>query len=145
MVLSFDPLLANSKQTLSDSFEFASVPDINFLRGCVSSEHSDRFELELSSSVFLSSSGSMILRCPRRGFILSFDPLLSNSEQTSSDSFDFASLPDINFLLGRLSMDASDLFELELSSSVFLSSSGSMILRCPRHVAKLSSDPLLES
>ena len=31
VILSFDPLLANSKHTVSDSFEFVSVPDIDGL------------------------------------------------------------------------------------------------------------------
>ena len=77
--------------------------------------------------------------------LLSVDPLLANSKQTSSDSFEFASLPDSNFLLGCICMDTSDLFELEVSSSVFLSSTGSMILRCSLLGALHSSDPLLES
>ena len=52
MELSFGPLLANSKQTSSDSIEFASIRDIIFRRGFMSIESSDRFEVEFSSSVF---------------------------------------------------------------------------------------------
>ena len=55
--------------------------------------------------------------------------MLANSKQTSSDSFEFASLPDSNFRLGCIGMDVSGLFESELSSSVFLSATGSMKLR----------------
>ena len=51
--LSFYPLLANSKQTSSDSIEFASIRDIICRRGFMSIEPSDRFEKESSSSDFL--------------------------------------------------------------------------------------------
>ena len=76
---------------------------------------------------------------------LSVDPLLAKSKQTSSDSNEVASMRDIIVLLGFMKSESLKQFELEVSSSVFWSSSGSMILRCPRFDSVLASDPLLES
>ena len=53
MEISFYPLLEKSNQTSSGSIEFASIPDIILLRGFMSIESSNRFEVEFSSSVFL--------------------------------------------------------------------------------------------
>ena len=78
MELLFDPLHAKSIHTSSDSNEFTSMRDISILRGFMRSESFERFELEVSSSVFCSSSGSMILRCLYLGSVISSNPLLES-------------------------------------------------------------------
>ena len=52
MEFSFDPLLASSIHTSSDSDEFKSMRVSSFLRGFVSCDSFEWFEAEISSSVF---------------------------------------------------------------------------------------------